>query len=199
MKKGAIFIGRFNPPTSGHFNLLDKLKAFIIKTRRTHSIDPTVFIVVVDGELSSKDANKNPLSAAERIALMSKHPSCAGCKFVIAKTAIDGFNKMRDAGYEPILIAGGDDRSSGYIKILQDYDPSIERIEFSIKRNKIDPSQSANILDHISSDDYNIFSSTLARHAALKGDINAFRTITGLDDPIASQVMEKIKSRIENA
>lgn len=199
MKNGAIVIGRFNPPTVGHYHLIDKVKNFIIKNRAEHDISPTVFIVVVDGEKSSTDKDRNPLSATERVALMSKNQSCSGCKFIIAKTAIDGFNKMRETGYEPVLIAGGDDRVKSYVEILEKHNPEIDRIEFALRRNIIDPEQSENLLDHISSTDYSIISASLARYAVKKDNLSAFKLITGLSDPIAEQVFQKIKSRMSHA
>lgn len=199
MKNGAIIIGRFNPPTVGHYNLIDKVKSFIIKNRAEYDISPTVFIVIVDGEKSRGDTDVNPLSASERLSLMSSNPSCSGCKFIIANSAIDGFNKMRSAGFEPVLIAGGDDRTKSYMQILEKFNPEIDRIEFSLKRNIVDPTKSENLLNHISPTDYNIISASLARYAVKMQNFEAFKTITGLGDPIAQTIYDKIKSRSKNA
>ncbi len=195
MKNGAVVIGRFNPPTIGHYNLIDKVKSFILSTQKTHQISPTVFIVVVDGEKSRLDRSRNPLTASERISILAKNESCSGCKFLVCSSVIDGFNKMREHGFEPILIAGGDDRTPEYMKLLSDFNPEIDRIEFSLKRNIVNPEESKNILDHLQPTDIKMMSSTLARHAVKTDNLEKFKMITGLDDA-AEPIFSKIKARI---
>lgn len=129
LKNGAVFLGRFNPPTIGHYNVIDKMKQYIT-SHKDYNINPIILIVVIDGVESGKDKSRNPLSAKERIRYMQANKSCNGCKFIIAKDAINGFNKVREAGFEPVFIAGGSDRVDNYMEILENYDDSIERYMF---------------------------------------------------------------------
>lgn len=197
MKNGAVIIGRFNPPTVGHYNLISKVKSFIVKHRHEHSLDPTVFIIVVAGEKSSLDKSVNPLTASERISLLARNENCKGCKFITCANVVDGFNKMRDYGFEPSLIAGGEDRVSGYIDLLKKHNPSHDYIEFKMKRLKVDPNESPNVLDHLAPTDFNIMSASLARFAVAKDNLDAFKIITGLVDEPASNLFQKIKQRMD--
>jgi Cytidylyltransferase-like len=196
MKKAAVVIGRFNPPTIGHYNLFQRVKSFILGDGKVHSISPQVFIVVVDGEKSSQDLSVNPLSAEERISILEKHNSTKDCKIIVAKTAIDGFNQVRKEGFEPTLIAGGDDRTKDYINILQKFNPEVELIEFSMKRTKIDPEKSEKILSVMKDQDTNLVSATLARHSAKTDNLEAFKMLTGLTGSLALATFNKIKQRV---
>lgn len=198
MKNGAVIIGRFNPPTVGHYNLVSKVKSFIVKHRHDYSLDPTVFIIVVAGEKSSLDKSVNPLTASERISILARNETCSGCKFLTCNNVIDGFNKMRELGFEPTLIAGGEDRVSGYIDLLKKHNSDHEYIEYKMKRLKIDTNESPNILDHLASNDFNIMSASLARFAVTKDNFAAFKIITGLDGTPASDLFQKIKERMGN-
>lgn len=196
MKNGAVIIGRFNPPTVGHYNLVNKVKSYIVKKRHEHDLDPMVFIIVVAGEKSSLDHSVNPLTASERISLLSRNENCTGCKFITCSNVIDGFNKMREAGFEPTLIAGGEDRVSGYIEILKKHNPERDYIEFKAKRIKVDPSESSNVLDHLAPTDFNIMSASLARFAVSSNNLDAFEIITGLTGEAGSKLFSKIKQRM---
>lgn len=195
MKNAAVIIGRFNPPTIGHYHLITKVKQFIATQGSKYAIDPMPFIIIVDGEKSSLDAETNPLSASERLVLMRKNQDTLACKFVIAGSVIDGFNKIRGMGFEPILIAGGEDRTSQYIEILKNHNPDIDRIEFSLRRTIVDPSNSTGIIDIITPDDINMISASLARTAARSDKFDKFKIITGLSDADAEMVFNKIKTR----
>jgi len=196
MKNGAVIIGRFNPPTVGHYNLVNKVKSYIVKKRHEHDLDPMVFIIVVAGEKSSLDHSVNPLTATERISLLAKNENCSGCKFLICTDVKDGFNKMRDAGFEPTLIAGGEDRVSGYIEMLTNFNPDRDYIEFKVERTKIDPSESSNVLAHIAPTDFKIMSASLARFAASSNNLEAFQIITGLTGEPGSKLFSKIQQRM---
>lgn len=195
MKNAAVIIGRFNPPTIGHYHLITKVKQFIASKGATYAIDPMPFIIIVDGEKSSRDAETNPLSASERLVLMRKNQDTLACKFVIAGSVIDGFNKIRGMGFEPVLIAGGEDRTSQYIQILKDHNPDIDRIELSLRRTIVDPNNSDGIIDNITPEDINMISASLARAAARSGKFDKFKIITGLADTDAETVFNKIKTR----
>lgn len=196
LKFAAVFVGRFNPPTIGHYFVLDRLKDYIVSHPELN-VSPEVFVIIVDGEKTGQDKTRNPLSKDERVDLMSKSKSGQGCKFITAGTSVEGFNQVREQGYEPVLIAGGPERVSNYVHMLQDYDPSYDRIAFTVKRNKINPDDASSLFQHLSSDDINVMSGTLARKAALAGDKKAFSTITGLSGEDADKLFNLIKSRIE--
>lgn len=195
LKNGAVFIGRFNPPTIGHYNVIDKMKQYIT-SHKNYNINPIILIVVIDGEKSGKDKKINPLTANERVRYMRVNKSCNGCKFIIAKDAIDGFNKVRDAGFEPVFIAGGSDRVENYMEILENYDDSIERYMFKVDRNipTITDDNAAELLNTINSEDVKMVSASLARKAVELGDLEKFKILTDTVDGNVGQIMfDKIK------
>lgn len=196
LKFAAVFVGRFNPPTIGHYYVLDRLKDYIVSHPELN-VSPEVYVIIVDGEKTGQDKTRNPLSKEERVDLMSKSKSGQGCKFITAGTSVEGFNQVREQGYEPVLIAGGPERVSNYIHMLQDFDPSYDRIAFTVKRNKINPDDASSLFQHLSSDDVNVMSGTLARKAVMAGDKTAFSTITGLSGVELDELFKLIKTRID--
>lgn len=195
LKNGAIFLGRFNPPTIGHYNVIDKMKQYIA-SHKDYKINPIILIIVIDGVESGKDKSKNPLTANERVRYMQTNKSCNGCKFIIAKDAIDGFNKARDAGFEPVFIAGGSDRVDNYMDILENYDDSIERYMFKVDRNipKITDENAQGLLDNISTSEIKMISASLARKAVELDDLEKFKILTGTEEGTVGDIMfDKIK------
>lgn len=195
LKNGAVFLGRFNPPTIGHYNVIDKMKQYIT-SHKSFKINPIILIVIIDGVESGKDKSVNPLSTNERVRYMQSNVSCNDCKFIIAKDAIDGFNKVRDAGYEPVFIAGGSDRVDNYMALLENYDPTIKRYMFKVDRNipKITDENAQGLLDSISADDVNMISASLARKAVELDNLQKFKMITGTEiGKVGERMFDKIK------
>ena len=116
-KKVAFTVGRYNPPTRGHYKLIDKMKDFI-RDNKDLGLEATPVVVVIEGEQSSQDKQKNPLTGDERVSFMKASGRANGVVFLIAKSAFFALGKIRDAGYEPIAVAAGTDRAEGYLKML---------------------------------------------------------------------------------
>ena len=119
-KRAAVVVGRFNPPTIGHYKVIDTAKAFV-RDNKNLRLDPVIIVVVVDGVKSSEDKNRNPLTADERVAFMTGSELANGVKFLIAPSAMAAFQEVRKAGYEPIAVAAGADRGDNYLKMLDTY------------------------------------------------------------------------------
>jgi hypothetical protein len=118
--RAAVMVGRMNPPTAGHYKVIDTMKNFI-RSNPKLKLSATPIVVVVDGEKTSQDKLKNPLTADERVKFMSGSGRANGVLFVIAPSAFAAFEEVRKAGYEPIAIAAGSDRSQRYMEILDKY------------------------------------------------------------------------------
>lgn len=112
--QAIVLLGRVQPPTVGHFAIIDKMKKYC----RDNGGNVVPIVVIVDGEKSSEDKDVNPLSANDRISLLKANPRMLGVKVIIAKNAFDGFLAVRKAGFEPTIIAGGSDRVNGYKEML---------------------------------------------------------------------------------
>lgn len=116
-KRVAFMIGRFQPPTSGHYKIIDKMKEFI-RNNKQLNLEASPVVVIVAGEKSSEDKQKNPLTASERISFMESSGRANGVIFLTAKSAFFALGAIRDAGYEPIAIGAGTDRAENYKKML---------------------------------------------------------------------------------
>lgn len=119
-KRAVVAVGRFSVPTIGHYRVINAMKQFIRKNKK-HNLEPTPIVVIVNGKETSKDKQKNPLSPEQRIKFMQASGKANGVKFLIAGSAYDAFAKVRAEGYEPIAVAAGDDRSDGYLQMLDKY------------------------------------------------------------------------------
>lgn len=118
--RAAVMVGRMNPPTAGHYKVVDAMKAFVRKNPDLR-LSATPIVVVVEGEKTSLDKSHNPLTAEERIKFMSGSGRANGVVFVTAPSAFAAFEAVRQAGYEPVAIAAGSDRIGKYMKMLDKY------------------------------------------------------------------------------
>ena len=134
-KRVAVAIGRFNPPTRGHYKLIDTVKKFIREHKELNLLASPV-IVVIGGGKSDQDKQRNPLSVDERIYYMQNSGNANGVTFRSAKNAFEAFTELRKAGLEPVAIAAGSDRAADYLRILDQYFKDAQ--DKPIKHHKID-------------------------------------------------------------
>jgi len=189
-KPTVVLIGRFSPPTSAHYELAHKAQAFAREEDNAKKeYSPLPFIIVVDGKETRRDKIRNPLTAQQSVQFLQASGKCNGCKIIVADNAIDGFNKVRKMGYEPTALAVGSDRAPGYIKLLNNQEPSVKHIVIPGISDREDNSLSAmnTILARMRKDqdiDMDEISSSLAKHAAEEGYFPEFAKIVGLEDKL---------------
>lgn len=210
-KRVAFAIGRFNPPTEGHYRVINKLKEFIRKNPELN-LEATPIVVVVAGEKSSLDKSKNPLSAEDRISFMKASGRANGVIFLTAKNGSIALGIMRDNGYEPIAIGAGSDRAQGYLKLLKksffkpdgsELDhviiPGLDRADVAIETKKADKETALNLtLDKMKSShslSLEDISGSLARRAIELNYLPEFTEIVGLKNKpkLAKLMFDKIK------
>lgn len=122
-KRVAVVIGRFNPPTKGHYELINKVKTFI-KSHPDLQLEAAPVVVVIGDDKKEKTADdmlKNPLSVHDRILFMQGSGQANGVTFTKAKNAFEAFTGLRNNDMEPIAIAAGSDRAGDYLRILDQY------------------------------------------------------------------------------
>jgi len=207
-KRAAVMVGRMNPPTRGHYKVIDTMKAYMRNNPDLNLAAPVV--VVVEGEKTSQDKSKNPLSAEDRIKFMQASGQANGVQFLTAPSGFAAFEAVRRAGYEPISVAAGSDRADNYIKILNKYFTTpdggkIAHTKIDLPReNQEGPSDDkkgamekalAALKNGDVLDDSEV-SGTMARRAVELGYLKEFAHITGLQDkPKLAQLMfNKIKA-----
>lgn len=204
-KQAAVMVGRLNPPTRGHYLVIDRMKTFI----RQHpelKLDVMPVVVIVAGKKSGEDKERNPLTAEERKAFIESSGRANGVRVLVADSAFDAFVKVREAGLEPAAIAGGADRAKKYADLLKKHfkknGKEVERHIISIDRNldngDLGPEALTKVLDMIEDGDKvsdQLISASLARLAAREGRKKAFAYITGLESKpaLAEKLMKKIQ------
>ncbi len=210
-KKAAVAVGRFNPPTRGHYFVFDKLKSYIRKNPELN-LQASPVALIISGKKAQEDKHKNPLSPDDRIKFMKASGKANGVLFVTASNVVEGFNALRKYGFEPIAIAAGEERASSYIEILnkyfnedsgkkiKHYKVELPRENFSIAND----GESANkeLLQKMKAGyepDIDEISGSLAKLAVQMGYFEEFLKITGLEDnkELGKKMFNKVKEAMQ--
>lgn len=209
-RRAAVMVGRLNPPTVGHYKVLDAMKTFIRKSKELR-IDVPV-LVIVAGEKTSEDKSKNPLTAEERVKFIQASGKANGVVILTAASGFKAFEEVRNAGYEPIAVAAGSDRIDRYMQILDKHftDPDgnkIKHVAIPISREQQDgkADERKNTMDKAldalksgSTLDVAEISGSMARRAVELGYVDEFAQIVGLDHKpaLAKKMFNKIKTSL---
>ena len=207
--RAAVMVGRLQPPTAGHYQVIDKMKQFIRENKELNLHMPVV--VIVDGEKTGKDKTKNPLTAEERKQFIEASGKANGVKILTAKSGFAAFEAVRLAGYEPIAIAAGSDRAEQYLDLLNKYFVNADGTQ--VKHIKVDGLQREGVDDTPKNNsstmekaleklkeqgklDVAEVSGSMARRAVELGYAEEFAQIVGLEQkPRLAQLMfNKIKA-----
>lgn len=203
--RAAVMVGRMNPPTAGHYKVIDAMKAFIRKNPDL-KLSATPIVVIVDGEKTSQDKKQNPLTAEERTKFMSSSGKANGVIFITAPSAFAAFESVREAGYEPIAIAAGSDRIDKYVDLLDKYftkpdGSKIKHEAIGLKREEKSNGggKLKKALDALKSGselDTSEVSGTMARRAVELGYEEEFAQIVGLGNKpkLAKLMFDKVKA-----
>ena len=157
--KGAVFsFGRFNPPTTGHAKLVDKLK------KESGGYTPLVFTS------HSTDKKKNPLTHKDKIKYLRKFFG----KIIVdsqTRTVFEIATELHKQGYSKIKMIVGSDRIKEFNVLLNKYNGVKAKHGFY----KFDDIQviSAGERDP-DADDTSGMSASKLRDLAQEGDFNAF-------------------------
>jgi len=112
-KPVVISFGRFNPPTTGHMKLVDKVRSVADQIDAPHH----VFVS------HSQDSKKNPLSAKQKIKHLKRYSP--GTHFEASTsehpTIFHAASKMHEAGHDHLKVVAGSDRVKEYQSLLNKY------------------------------------------------------------------------------
>jgi hypothetical protein len=202
-KPAIVMVGRFQPPTNGHYKVIDLMKKF---ARLNKGYTPIV--VIVAGTGTSKDLHKNPLSADDRIKFMEASGKANGVKFITSGSAFAAFEDVRKAGYEPIVIAAGSDRGSKYLEMLDKYftkddESKIKHLIMPGLSEREDPEDdgvpSEEVLKMAEDGEdipLHLVSGSMARMAVSLGYKEAFSKIVGLKRSLSDIVFKKVQDAL---
>lgn len=203
-KKAVVMVGRLNPPTGGHYKVIDLMKKF---QRANKGVDPVV--VIVDGAKSGKDKAKNPLTAEERIKFIQASGKANGVKIISAPSAFAAFEEVRKAGYEPYAVAAGSDRAAKYIELLDKYftaadGSKLKHVVMPGLDERSDPDDdgvpSEEVLELAENGEdipIHMISGSMARLAVKLGKKKAFAKILGVDQKLADMIFKKVAAALD--
>lgn len=185
LKPAIVMFGRFQPPTIGHYHVVDRMKQYM-RTHRDENLQP--FIVIIAGEKSSKDKDQNPLTADEREKYIRASGYVDGVKILQAKDMFAAIHAVQDAGYRVAVVAAGSDRAERYLGILRDHFQTDAVALTGLDRTEATELRGVPISG---------VSGSLARLAVEHDDRETFARVTGTTDkPKLAQIMfDKIKTR----
>ena len=112
MKKIVFTFGRFNPPTTGHHLLANKVKDIADKRNADYKIFGS----------SSQDAKRNPLSPTDKFRFMKK--ILKGFNVAVDrnnKTPFQVLQQLSDEGYEDVTMVVGSDRVTEFKQNMSRY------------------------------------------------------------------------------
>jgi hypothetical protein len=156
----VVAFGRFNPPTSGHQLLFNKVVETAAKMGADHAI----------GISQTQEPKKNPLSASRKLYwLQQLFPRVNFISKAKIQTPFDMMYVLAKKGYTHIIIVSGEDRAEGYDmikKYIGHKDPekrlNIKRLDVvSLKRDAKSRGASG-------------MSASKMREAVAKGNLKAF-------------------------
>ena len=177
--KTAVFtFGRFNPPTTGHEILVNKIVTVASRNRA----DAFVFLS------SSQDSKKNPLDYKDKIKWMKKMFKVRGQDIFKyskeqSKDVLKTASLLHDDGYEQIVMVVGSDRVNDFKKLLTQYNGVKDKPHGFYDFKKIDI-ESAGERDP-DADDATGMSASKLRSLAIDSDFETFKT--GLPDALSER------------
>ena len=180
--KGTLTIafGRFNPPTTGHDNLLVSVAS---------SSDDNDYMIVPS---RTQDKKKNPLDADTKVSVMQKMFPKHKDKIVNDKanrTIFDVLKKAHTDGYANVRILGGADRVKEFEKLTGNYNGKLyqfDNLEIKSAGDR-DPD----------SEDITGMSASKQRKAAAEGDIKTF--MKGVPKSLSQKDAEELFKKIRTA
>lgn len=178
--KGTLTVafGRFNPPTTGHEKLLDKVAK--VAGKGEYKIYPS----------RSNDKKKNPLDPDTKISIMRQMYPKHGERIVNdanSKTIFDVLKQAHADGYSGVNIVVGSDRQAEFEKLATQYNG--ELYDFKdlnvVSAGERDPD----------AEGVEGMSASKLRKAAAEGDYNTFRSGVPetLDDKAAKQIYNTLR------
>ena len=122
MRSVVFTFGRFNPPTTGHMKLIEK----IVKVAKQNSADYRIFLS------RSQDSKKNPLKLKDKVKYLKlSAPKYKGA--IRSEEIVNVFDilvNLHEAGYEKVIMVVGSDRVSEFKNILNKYNKKAARHGF---------------------------------------------------------------------
>lgn len=170
MRSVVIVAGRFNPITEGHRVLIELAK------KKADEIGVELAAFIIDGQITGKDKDKNPLTGEERLKYFKEF--FPQVPVDLSSSAYEVLEILDVQGIRPAYWVAGSDRSSNYKKLMAFYGLGGEVIVVDREAGEADG-----------------VSATAARQAAREGNWLGFKDQMpqGVNDDILMDLMNKIR------
>lgn len=177
----VMTFGRFNPPTKGHEKLFKTIMAIAAK----ENASPVVFAS------SSQDKLKNPLSHAEKTAVIRSVMPTLTIGPASAKTILNALDWLSSQGVTMVHVYVGEDRIGEFKKLTASWQ------KFNEKTSKLKVDVKG--LPRSGAMDAKLVSGTAARKHAMAGDLTKLKEvlISGLSDAVVQKIASLIKTRLK--
>lgn len=185
--KAAVFsYGRYNPPTTGHQLLIDKLTATAKEKGADTFLIPTHTV----------DKKKNPLNVSEKINIL-RQMSPGVTVLESGKTLVDALKDLQNRGYTTIYQVAGSDRIPEFTHIRDTYNNKPNKageIPFAFETYEIVSSGDRDP----DSEGVEGMSASKLRGFALANDFNSFKEgmSSSVDDATKKTVFDIIRERL---
>ena len=181
-KTAVIAYGRYNPPTTGHQKLIDRVESVAAESNAIPILVPS----------HTQDIIKNPLSYSEKEEILRE--MCTKASIIEnGKTFIFLLQYLQQQGFTHIIHVAGSDRIPEYKKLVEMYNGKPDKkgvIPFSFEQYDF---VSAGERDP-DSDDVEGMSASKLRLLAKEGNINAF--MQGMSNRVSDELKEKTYNKI---
>ncbi len=185
MKKIVFAFGRYNPPTTGHAELI----TYTVKLAQRTGADHRIYTS------QSHDPSKNPLSAAQKIGFLRQ--IFPGVNFVAdpaMKTAFAICKKFVEEGYEDVTFVVGDDRVAEFKSALGKYVKPKTAKDFDPKKHY--PFKKFQVVS--SGSRKQGISGTALRAAVRKGDFATFaKASAARDKTLARKIFTATRAQLK--
>jgi|688.fasta_scaffold58663_4 hypothetical protein len=178
-EKIAVFsYGRYNPPTTGHQLLIDKLVEVAKQKNGDAFLIPTHTI----------DKKKNPLTLEEKTYVLEQ--MCDNVKILkTGKTFVEALKELQNRGYTSVYQIAGSDRIPEFTHIINTYNNKpnkVGEIPFSFANYELISSGERDP----DSETVEGMSASKLRSLAINGDLNAF--VNGMSPRVDSNLKHDV-------
>lgn len=166
MTSAGITFMRANPPTKGHFLIVEEL----------HNLDTDKKYIYLS---HSHDSRKNPLPYEEKYSFfktfVDEKYSDVEVVYSNARSIIEALHELYEKGFDEITVALGSDRIEDFRRLINLYNgkPSKSTGVMPFEFSKVDFIQAGNIRDE-DADDLSSMSATKQRRLAAEGNYEEF-------------------------
>ena len=189
MTSAGITFMRANPPTKGHFLIVEEL----------HNLDVDKKYIYLS---HSQDSKKNPLPYEEKYSFFKtfvneKYPDVE-VVYSDARSIIEALHELYEKGFDEITVVLGSDRIEDFRRLINLYNGKPNKTGvMPFEFNKVDFTQAGNIRDE-DAGDLSSMSATKQRKLAAEGNYAEFaKGVPTEDESLKKELFNTLRKYLE--